>query len=173
MEANFLSDSNPYQAYTDGDLGSNNPLRLVIALYEGALEATRCAAGCLEAGDIWGRSKAINKTVAILSELLASLDLAKGGDIAQNLKRLYGYMQTRLLEAHARQAAAPLKEVEKLLGTLLEGWHQADETQARAQQDRPAPEMVPGRKAETFEALPYAAYFNDVPETLSGTAFSF
>jgi flagellar protein FliS len=170
MEANFLSGSNPYQAYMDGDLGSNNPLRLVIALYEGALEATRRAAGCLEAGDIWGRSKAINKTVAILSELLASLDLAKGGDIAQNLKRLYSYMQTRLLEAHARQAAAPLKEVEKLLGTLLEGWHQAAETQAG---ETMALEIVPGRKAETFEALPYAAYFNEVPETLSGMAFSF
>jgi flagellar protein FliS len=172
MEANFLSDSNPYQAYTEGAVGGNSPLRLVVALYEGALESTRRAAGCLAAGDIWGRSKAVNKTIAILSELLASLDVEKGGDIAQNLKRLYSYMQTRLLEAHTRQAAAPLAEVEKLLGTLLEGWHEAAETAARAEPDCQALDLVP-RSDEPFESLPYAAYFNEVPEMLSGTAFSF
>jgi flagellar protein FliS len=178
MEANFLSDGNPYQAYAEGAVGSNSPVRLVISLYEGAQEAARRAVGCLAAGDIWGRSKAINKAVAILSELLAALDLEKGGEIAQNLRRLYSYMQKRLLEAHAHSATAPLAEVDKLLGTLLEGWYRADEDQAketptRAGEGCQALEMVAAKRDEPFESLPYAAYFSEVPEAVSGTAFSF
>lgn len=120
-----MTGSNPYQAYTEGCVFSDQPLRLVVALYEGALDATRQATGCLQARDIWGRGKAINKAIAILSELLVSLDEQKGGEIAGNLKGLYLYMQRRLIEAHSRQAAPPLLEVEKLLETMLEGWREA------------------------------------------------
>jgi flagellar protein FliS len=126
MEATkAMTGSNPYQAYTEGSVFNDQPLRLVVALYEGALDATRQAVSCLQARDIWGRGKAINKGIAILSELLVSLDEQKGGEIAGNLKRLYLYMQRRLIEAHSRQAAPPLLEVEKLLETMLEGWREA------------------------------------------------
>ncbi|HEY3938964.1 MAG TPA: flagellar export chaperone FliS [Bryobacteraceae bacterium] len=177
MEANFLNGGNPYHAYAEGAVGGTSPLRLVIALYEGAQDATRRATGCLAAGDIWGRSKAINKTVAILSELLASLDLERGGEIAQNLRRLYSYMQTRLLEAHARATAAPLTEVDRLLGNLLEGWHraearQAGETAAQAGPGCQALATMAGRGDEPFEERPYAAYFSEAPEAWSGTALS-
>jgi flagellin-specific chaperone FliS len=33
-------------------------------------------------------------------------------------------MQTRLMEANSQQSDVPLKEVERLLQTLLEGWRQ-------------------------------------------------
>ena len=92
-----LSDYNPYQAYEEGSVSSQHPMRLVVALYEGALEAARNAEACLGNGDILGRSKAVNKALRILTELLVSLDYEKGGEISLSLKRLYGYMQTRLL----------------------------------------------------------------------------
>jgi len=122
-----LSLSNPYEAYVEGDLFSGNPLEMVVALYEGANEAVCSAKRCLAAGDIQGRTKAINKAFAILTELLASLDHERGGEISTNLRRLYSYMQCKLLDSHTQQIKEPLDEVEKLLETMLEGWRGAAE----------------------------------------------
>lgn len=164
-----LSDYNPYQAYVEGSVSSQHPVRLVVALYEGALEATRNAGRCLESGDILGRSKAVNKALAILTELLVSLDYEKGGEISLSLKRLYGYMQTRLTEAHVRQAAGPFREVEKLLGTLIEGWSVASENLPRAGDH----ETRENSSTEEGQAMPYGAYWSEPVEAVSGAAFSF
>jgi flagellar secretion chaperone FliS len=161
-----LSDYNPYQAYVEGSVSSQHPMRLVVALYEGALEATRNAGRYLEQGDIWGRSKAVNKALAILTELLVSLDYEKGGEISLSLKRLYGYMQTKLIEAHARQTVEPFREVEKLLGTLREGWSIASES-------APREEYEARESAVSEETLPYGAYWGEPVEAVSGAAFSF
>jgi flagellar protein FliS len=193
-----MTGSNPYQAYTEGRVFSDQPLRLVVALYEGALDATRQAVACLQARDIWGRGKAINKGIAIFSELLISLDEQKGGEIAGNLKRLYLYMQRRLIEAHSRQAAPPLLEVEKLLETMLEGWREAasngnvqevsslDEVGSLAARGReaygtdlhgqglPHLALATSRPAnQPVEAQLYADYLGQDTETPAGAVFSF
>ena len=166
-----MSDYNPYQAYEEGGVASEHPMRLVVALYEGALGAVRDAERCLESGDILGRSGAVNKALRILTELLVSLDHEKGGEISLSLKRLYGYMQTQLLNAHARQSAAPLREVEKLLATLMEGWREASKSAHTAVVDEIAsPAYAPEHEAC---GMPYSAYWSDPLETRSGAAFSF
>ena len=117
-----MTSTDPYHTYVEGGLFGGNPLEMVIALYEGALEAIRGARRCLAENDIWGRAKAISKAVAVLTELLVSLDHQQGGEISANLKRLYSYLQRRLLEAHAKRADEPLQEAERLLSTMLDGW---------------------------------------------------
>jgi flagellar protein FliS len=168
-----MTGGNPYQAYTEGSVFSDQPLRLVVALYEGALDATRQAANCLAIRDIWGRGKAINKAIAICSELLVSLDEEKGGEIARNLKRLYLYMQKKLIEAHSRQAAPPLREVEKLLDTMLEGWREA--AASRSAQDRSHLPLATLRAAgsNTEAQQPYADYLGQDVEESASPVFSF
>jgi flagellar protein FliS len=114
--------SDPYGAYVEGSVFNENPLGLVIALYEGTIQAVGRARQCLSGNDAWGRAKAISKAVELLTELLMSLNHKEGGDISANLKRLYSYIQCRLLEAHAQRAQAPMDEVEQLLETMLAGW---------------------------------------------------
>lgn len=117
----------PYNAYLDNSIATGNPVGLVTALYEGAIKAVQQARHCLETGDIWGRSKAISRAVDILTELLLSLDHEKGGDLSARLKELYGYMQHRLLTAHASQEDGPMAEVIALLTNLLDGWYKVAE----------------------------------------------
>jgi flagellar secretion chaperone FliS len=117
-----VSLSDPYGAYVEGNVFSGNPLGLVISLYEGTIQAVGRARQCLSSNDAWGRAKAISKAVELLTELLVSLNHKEGGDLSANLKRLYSYMQCRLLEAHAQRAEAPMDEVERLLETMLDGW---------------------------------------------------
>ncbi len=122
-----MSFTDPYGAYVEGSVFGGNALGLVIALYEGTIHAIGRARQCLTTNDPWGRAKAISKAVELLTELLISLNHKEGGEISANLKRLYSYMQCRLLEAHAQKAAAPMDEVERLLETMLEGWRGAAE----------------------------------------------
>ncbi len=135
-----LSFTDPYQAYVEGSVFSGNPLGMVIALYEGAVDAIREARECLIAGDVCGRSKAINKGIKILTELLVSLNHEAGGEISANLKRIYSYLQCRLLDAHTQKAKEPLNEAERLLMTMLEGWRAAaHKAVAETYQPRTAP----------------------------------
>ncbi len=169
-------DQNPYQAYTDGSIFSESPMNLVVALYEGALDATRQAESAVRARDIPGRTKAINKAISILTELLVSLDLERGGEIAQNLKRLYPYMQQRLLHAHIKQVAEPIVEVSNLLATLLEGWREASKVQTgTSQKAQYTPEyVIPESPREGYGSAPnYGGYMDDGMSGYGSNAYSF
>jgi flagellar protein FliS len=121
-----MSETNPYKAYVDDTILNESPVGLVVALYEGAIESSATARKFMASGDIPARTKAINKTINIITELMRSLNDEKGGEVSVNLRRLYVYMQGRVIEAHTKKQQAPLEEVEKLLGTMLEGWKVAN-----------------------------------------------
>lgn len=163
-----------YQAYIQDSVLGSNPVDLIRALYEGAIEATQGAGRCLKTGDMWGRAKAISKATNILTELIISLDHEKGGDLSLNLKRLYAYMQSRLLDAHIKQSAEPLQEVERLLNTLLEAWRVVAVKSAEAEQQsrddvKPAIHAV----ADHSPAMPYGGYLYEPVGAASRMAFTF
>jgi flagellar protein FliS len=110
------------QAYIESRILSADPLELVQILYESALESVDKARRHLRNGDIAARSKEISKVCAILVELQGSVKHEAEPALAGNLVELYDYMGRRLIEANFHQADAPLGEVSRLLGTLLEGW---------------------------------------------------
>ncbi|MFI5179758.1 MAG: flagellar export chaperone FliS, partial [Vicinamibacterales bacterium] len=88
--------------------------------------------------DIKAKRDALSRAFAIISELQSTLDLDKGGDIAERLDALYGYANFRLLDASAQNDVKPIDEVRRVIETLRDGWS----TIAAA---RPAPPL-PGRE---------------------------
>jgi len=168
-----LTHQDPYQTYVEGSLLAGNPVRLVVALYEGAIDSVRRARTCFEQGDIWGRGQAVSRAVNILAELISSLDHTKGGEVSANLKRLYDYMQRRLLEAHATKTKEPFDEVEKLLGELLEAWVVVAEQSAASQPIQQPEAPAPYAPVESEEPLTYAGYLYEPAETFSRAAFTF
>lgn len=104
-----------------------SPGQLVLMLYDGALRSlaiTREAFSHPE-HDV-RRLEVINnqllKTQAIIAELQSGLNFEKGGEVATTLNRLYEYYNRRLFEANLRKQAAPVEEVERLIGELRAGW---------------------------------------------------
>ncbi|MBZ5586208.1 MAG: flagellar export chaperone FliS [Acidobacteriia bacterium] len=120
-------------AYLESRVLSAGPLELVRLLYQAGTGAVREARRHLAAGEIAARSRSISKACEILMELIGALDRERGGEIAERLAALYGYMYSRLLEANLRQSDAPLAEVLGLMATLGEGWDGA----SRASESRP------------------------------------
>src|SRR5262249_21649359 len=111
-----------YQNSIDDEVLEASPCRLIELLYRGALDAVAAARRSLRSGDIAGRSRAINKAMAIVTELSLSLNHAAGGELSRNLAALYGYIEKLLIEANVKQTDAPLAEALGLLSTLVEGW---------------------------------------------------
>ena len=158
----------PYHAYLDNNVAAGNPVGLVTALYEGAIKAVQEARRCLETADIWGRSKAVSRSVDILTELVLSLDHEKGGDLSTQLKNLYCYMQQRLLAAHASQEDEPMAEEVGLLTTLLDGWYQV--SGKLAQENRDSEPADGGSERDERADAPAMPYGYDLAPVGAGSA---
>jgi flagellar secretion chaperone FliS len=117
-----------HAAYQQGQVSSADPVRIVVLLYEGAIRFI--AQAQLRWQEPAARGTALGRAHRIISELLASLDHERGGEIATNLDRLYQYSLEAITRANLEADARPLDGVVKVLKELLEGW-QSIEEQAR------------------------------------------
>jgi flagellar secretion chaperone FliS len=95
--------------------------RLIQMLFEGAISKLAAAQGALDRGDLATKGETLSRAISIIAGLRSSLDLTTG-EIAENLDRLYEYMNIRLLEASAQKDAQKIAEVSQLLKTLKSGW---------------------------------------------------
>ncbi|MBW2621523.1 MAG: flagellar export chaperone FliS [Deltaproteobacteria bacterium] len=102
--------------------------RLIVLLYDGAIKFIHQAKECAELGDIESKCNNINKAMDIISELNHSLNMSDGGEIALNLRRLYQFLNDRLLEGKIKKETHYLVEVEKILSTLNEAWNEVVST---------------------------------------------
>ncbi|MCC6263791.1 MAG: flagellar export chaperone FliS [Bryobacterales bacterium] len=137
----------PEQLYLESRIYTATPEELVHILYETALEATLRGIEAVEAGDIETRARAITKASSCVMELAGSLNVEAGGELGIRLAVLYEYLLHELLEANVHQSAAPLRDCERVLRSLLEGW-----TAAIAQL-----EPNPAQPATTSASEPIAA----------------
>ena len=103
-------------------LASANPHKLVSLLFQRAAVRLAAAEAAILRGDISMRTNEINGVIEILSALRSALDLDAGGELAANLRDLYNYMDSRLLEANRRSSQAHISEVKGLLGELQQAW---------------------------------------------------
>ncbi len=121
--------SKPIAAYQqidrEADIRGSDPHRLILLLFRGAIAALEKSKPSIAANDIAGKSQLITQAVAIIQDgLRASLDLQQGGELAQNLNALYGYMVTRLISANIKNDVAAIDEVLKLLGEIGGAWEE-------------------------------------------------
>jgi len=110
--------------YRNVAVESADPVGLVIMAYEGAISAIDRAVMALDEGDFKAKGEEIQKAVALVSELMSSLDLEKGGEIARSLSSLYAYFMKRLLLGDSRKDKTPLLEVRGHMAQLLDAWRE-------------------------------------------------
>lgn len=106
-----------------GAVADTHPHALVLTLFDAALERMNAARACIERGGETRRMAGLlHATVVLIAELRGSLDLQKGGPLAQNLSNLYEYMTRRLMHANLNSDAAAVTEVISLLGEIRGAW---------------------------------------------------
>ncbi|QEY59169.1 flagellar export chaperone FliS [Pseudomonas sp. C27(2019)] len=99
-----------------------DPHRLIQMLMEGGLTRLAQARGAMERNQTALKGELLSKAIGIVGGLRQALDVQKGGELAENLDRLYEYMTTRLMEANLKNDPAIVEEVSDLLREVKSGW---------------------------------------------------
>jgi flagellar secretion chaperone FliS len=127
---------NPKLSYREAAVQGASPLRLVVLLYEQAIEDLRRALAAQHKGEVEVRTREINHAILVIGHLQASLDLTQGGEVATNLRNFYAMVRAGLVEAQCRQSESLLeREITHLL-TVHDAWCRAEREVA---EQAPAP----------------------------------
>ncbi len=110
-----------------------NPHRLVQMLLEGALDKIAIARGHMGRGEIAEKGRHVSWAISIVNGLRASLNKSAGGEIAENLDRLYEYVERRMLQANIENDPTVLNEVSSLLGEIKSAWDAISDTARKTQ----------------------------------------
>ena len=114
--------ANPYEYYKRQQVETSSPGRLLLMLYEAALKNLRMAQKNIEDKKIVQAHNCLMKSQAIVQQLNSDLNMEAGGEIAQNLRSLYVYINKRLVEANVNKDIVIVQEVIELLSELKEAW---------------------------------------------------
>ena len=119
--------SNYQNAYKKASVNTLDQNKLIIMLYDGAIKNANFAVEYMKSGEIEKVHDSLIKTKNIVTELLATLNMDNGGEIAKNLKSLYSYMFSLLIEANMEKKSKPVLTVIDLLKELRGAWVQIRE----------------------------------------------
>jgi flagellar protein FliS len=72
-------------------------------------------------------NNAILKSKDIITELMVSLDMEKGGDFSQRMFSLYMWFNNQLMEANLRKDTKPLKTVRDFMVEIRGAWAEASQ----------------------------------------------
>jgi len=96
---------NPWKSYRQIATQTASPGQLILMLFDGALNSMERALAGFEQTDPGPRNQIIHnnlrRAVDIIRQLNHSLNLEAGGELAQTLRRLYQYFESRLMESNA------------------------------------------------------------------------
>ena len=113
-----------YNTYAQNNVGVESPYKLIEMLFEGILRFNTQAKKAMQDEDIEKRTYWINRSSAIFTELINTLDFTQG-DIAHYLNGLYTYQLQLLSLAGSEKNSDRLDEVNQVVKGLLEGWRES------------------------------------------------
>jgi len=134
-----MARANPYRAYKTTQIKTASQGQLIVMLYD---EAIRQVGNAIDG--MKGKHETVDrvngaliKAQELITELMASLDFERGGEIAQSLFSLYMFFNQQLVDANLKKDEGPLKEVKSMLTELRTAWAQIS--------DKTPPDSEPGK----------------------------
>lgn len=103
-----------------------SPTQLVILLYDGAIRFCTQAIDAMTQRNLEVQHLNLIRVQRILSELMGSLNRDAGGEVADNLMRVYTHMLEQLVLANLKDQIQPVIDVKTMLESLRETWTEVD-----------------------------------------------
>lgn len=114
-------------AYTQTTVATVSPGEVVIMLFGGVVKFLTRAKAQIEAKDYAGKGISISRATDILNELDSSLNREKGGEVAENLHKLYFWALARLSLANLKLDIGMIDEVIASMEGLRDAYTQIQE----------------------------------------------
>ncbi len=121
-----MSTNLAYNIYAQNNVSVESPAKLVEMMYEGVLRFNAQAKKAIKDGDIEKRAYWINRSIAVIAELLATLNY-DAGDVSAYLDGLYTYQIQLLTEANLQNDPKKIDTVNNVFKGLLEAWRETNE----------------------------------------------
>ncbi len=112
-----------HSIYAQNNVGIESPAKLIEMLYEGILRFNAQAKKAIKDGDVEKRVYWTNRSVAIITELVNTLDMEQG-QVSEYLNGLYAYEIQLLSIASQENNRDKYDEVSNVFRTLLEAWRE-------------------------------------------------
>ena len=109
-----------------------SPEQLVALLLEGGQRFLAQAAHAISRKDYAAKGQALNRVSAIIEELALRLDHEGGGELVENLMRLYDWWGREIIDAGAQLEAPRLERVSRQMGEMRQSWEQVYQSRAGA-----------------------------------------
>jgi len=110
--------------YRKQTVTSASPVQLVIMLYDAAIRHCEIGKQAIIAERYEIQNDHLTKAQRIITELMCSLDMEKGGEISQNLLGLYTYCNNQLVAANIDDNPDLVDGAVSVLIELREAWRQ-------------------------------------------------
>ena len=124
---------NPYNKYIKQYQASNvntaTPEKLMIMMFDGALQFLQKAKVAIAEGNLKERSQNIDGARKIIRELMRTIDLENGNDVSKQLFKLYNKMAMNLIKANVQRNAALIDIVIEDVSNIRWGFQKAIEIQ--------------------------------------------
>lgn len=124
---------NPYNKYIKQYQASNvntaTPEKLMIMLFDGALQFLQKAKTAIAEKNLVERSQNIDGARKIIRELMRTIDLENGNDVSKQLFKLYNKMAMNLIKANVQRNANLIDEVIEDISNIRWGFQKAIEIQ--------------------------------------------
>ena len=111
-------------AYLQTQVTTTSQGDIVVMLYDGALKFLNQAKEHLAANDMAKKGIAISKALDVINEMDSSLNMEKGGSLAENLHGLYLFCGNHLVKANLKKDPAMIDDVIKVLAGLRSAYAQ-------------------------------------------------
>lgn len=113
-----MSYSHQALAYREREIQSATPARLVVLLFEHAHANLLRARHAVQTDNLELRTESVAKVREAMVELLTSLDTERGGDIARNLKSVYCFILSELVDVVRRRDGGQLERLIRMVSEL-------------------------------------------------------
>ncbi|MDA8414647.1 MAG: flagellar export chaperone FliS [Desulfobacteraceae bacterium] len=117
----------PYNQYQNIQVTTSTPEKILVMLYDGAINYTKIAIDKLARGDVAGKGLYIGKAHAIVAELMNSLNPEVAEDIARQLQSLYTYLIDEFVAANIKNAPVHLENALRIMTSMRDTWVEAAE----------------------------------------------
>ncbi len=115
--------------YLIQQINGASPEHLMYMLLEGAQKFLLQAVAAMRRRDIATRARMVNRVSSIVEELAIRLNHEEGGELVENLTRIYDWWLKELFEASQKNQVERLEAIERQVGEMKLAWAELNQRQ--------------------------------------------
>ena len=123
-------------AYRRADTMGKSQVELILMVYDGAIKSLRTAADHYRDRETEAGYEELQKTKRFVTHLYSTLDQKKGGEVTENLGKIYVWVISQLHVIEATRDLEQLDSVVTVLENLRSGWVKLKDQQVPAPSEK-------------------------------------